>query len=91
MRMTIHRPNFSQSNNHEPGPRGNAAYDKTPGGALMLSYPKDDEFTRQLREVVPHGFLGWQRNPYCWIIDADYADEVLDLAHRYWDDVDWGI
>ena len=85
------RPNFSQSVNHEPGLRGNAAMDRTPAGALMLSYPKDDQFTAILRETVPSGFLTWQRNPYCWIIDEDYAEDALNAAYQYFDDVDWGI
>lgn len=62
-----------------------AIYDETPAGALLLAYDKDDAFTAILREIVPVGMMGWQRNPYAWVIDADYKDDVLKACRTYFD------
>lgn len=67
-----------------------AIYDYTPAGALMLQYEKDDAFTAILRDTVPPGFMSYSRKPFAWVIDADYADDVLAACRKFFDYVEHG-
>lgn len=68
-----------------------ARYEYNEVGHLMLQYGKDDAFTAKLRALVPQGFLTYQRRPFCWIIDADYAEDALSMAYQHFDDVENGV
>ena len=62
-----------------------AVYDYAPTGALLLQYEKDEAFTSILRQVVDEGFLTWSKDPYCWVIDADFAEDVLKSCRAFFD------
>lgn len=67
-----------------------AIYDYTPAGALMLQYEKDEAFTAILRDTVPTGFMSYSRKPFAWVIDYEYADDVLEACRKFFDYVEHG-
>lgn len=67
-----------------------AIYDYSEAGALLLQCAKDPAFAATLRDLVPQGFISVARKPFHWVIDADYADDALDLCRSWFDWVEHG-